>query len=315
MLRHAIFAAAIAATPVLADPSYITFTVPGSTDTSVLDINASGEVLGNYTTAKRSFGFVRHADGSIETLVRRGVFLAINDRGDVLGSRSYAGGFLHRAGGVAKKISVPGVSTYVSALNNAGAVAGYTQDSTDNTQGFVYEAKRHYTFFDLPRYGLVTAISSSGTIAGAYQTSPGYALFLRATDGTLKSFTHPGSEPFRNLSAMNDSGVMTGNLGTVDGSELYRDAFVLSPEGTFEQFKVGGHTAIARDINAGGAVTGYYTASHSTHGFVRAARGAVTKFDCPDAAETYAETINDSGVIAGRCRIQDGSTVGFIRVP
>jgi hypothetical protein len=290
MLRQAVAIAAVmlAAAPAAADPTFITFKMPGSENTYVSDINAAGEVIGDYTTSDAGAGFVRHTDGAMESFApHRGSPTAMNDRGDIVGRLGYRG-FLRRADGTYKKISRPDVSTYVAGVTNDGMVAGYTSDSQFHTQGFMFNGSRRYEFFDLPDFSSVHAINNSGMVAGYTITMSGNYLFLRDTDGTLKTFTHWGSKPFKDLAAMNDAGVMTGNLGSTEGSELYRDPFVLFPDGTLKLFKVHGHDIIARDINAGGVVAGYYTSNHLTHGFARAADGTITSFDCPNATFTRA---------------------------
>lgn len=315
MLRHAIAVALLAAAPALADPTTIIFKVSDSQDTYVTDINAAGEVIGNYYV-NGAYGYVRHTDGSLESLApHRGNVVGMNDRGDVVGNLNFRG-FLRTADGTFRKIKRPDVSIYLAGVNNDGAVAGHTSDRDSHTQGFMFTASRRYEFFDLPDFSSVRAVNNSGMIAGTVITISGEYVFLREADGTLKTFTHWGSKPFKDVAAMNDAGVMTGNLGSVNGSELYREPFVLTPDGILKLFGVRpGHETIARDINASGVVVGYYTLDHLTHGFARAADGTITSFDCPGATGTRAEAINDSGVIAGTCWDAANGTSGFIRIP
>src|SRR5215472_8988454 len=67
--------------------------------------------------------------------------------------------------------------------------------------------------------------------------------------------------------------------------------------------------------NPAGAITGYYAdASNLNHGFLRAPDGTLTTIDVPGARQTFPESINPSGAIAGFWGF-GGVLHGFLRAP
>jgi hypothetical protein len=66
-------------------------------------------------------------------------------------------------------------------------------------------------------------------------------------------------------------------------------------------------------INASGTVTGYWTGSSGTHGFVRATDGTVTGFDPPNSERTTPYAINASGTVTGTFQDTGGTFHGFVR--
>jgi hypothetical protein len=62
-------------------------------------------------------------------------------------------------------------------------------------------------------------------------------------------------------------------------------------------------------------ITGYFEDGKHNHGFVGSLKSGFTSFDTPNATETYALSINDSGVIAGYYWGKDNNVHGFIRTP
>jgi len=83
---------------------------------------------------------------------------------------------------------------------------------------------------------------------------------------------------------------------------------------TFQTFDAGTSSyTFPFGINNDGQVSGYYTDSSGTHGFVRSADGSqITKFDYSGANETYGQTLNDSGEVAGYY-VGNNGTHGFVR--
>lgn len=111
---------------------------------------------------------------------------------------------------------------------------------------------------------LAVGINAAGTVVGTYFTYlhnvPLYHGYIRSADGTFTSFNVPGE-----------------NLAP-------------PPQGSYL-----GTVPIA--INDQGVITGYYWDGAKTHGFVRAANGAITKFNPTMNLEPLG--INAGGVIIG----------------
>src|SRR5437870_3076923 len=83
---------------------------------------------------------------------------------------------------------------------------------------------------------------------------------------------------------------------------------------SFITFQVSGNNTYASAINAGGAVTGSYVdASSISHGYVRAADGAITTFDPQGSQGTFPASINRKGAVTG---LYIGPNYhGFLRKP
>jgi hypothetical protein len=125
-----------------------------------------------------------------------------------------------------------------------------------------------------------SSINTTGAVTGYYNDKGGVGHgFVRAADGTITTFDAP-------------------DVGQVKNPNL--------TEGTFPA-----------SINDDGTVTGYYTNSRGSHGFVRAADGAITTFS--PAVSLTPVAINDRGVITGTAAklVQRGNpavTYGFVRL-
>ena len=80
-------------------------------------------------------------------------------------------------------------------------------------------------------------------------------------------------------------------------------AFVRDASGNFTNFDpADGSVAVYPiSINSSGQIEGYYSTSGSraSHSFLRDTSGTVTLFDMTGAVDTYASSLNDSGVIVG----------------
>ncbi len=119
------------------DGNFINIHVPGAFSTSASGINNSGEVVGNYSDATGSHGFI-YADGNFITIINvPGASYAsacgINDSGEVVGSyfdATGSHGFVDN-GGNFSTIDVPGAS-YMSAcgINDSEEIVGGYSDAT-----------------------------------------------------------------------------------------------------------------------------------------------------------------------------------------
>jgi hypothetical protein len=205
--------------------------------------------------------------------------LSINTAGTITGS-SGSNGFVGTAGGTITTFDVSGaVATVADSINSAGVIAGHWGDANAVNHGFVRAADGTITTFDAAGAGKVSgqgtvpkSINADGVIAGIYHVAHG---FVRSADGTITEFS-------------------------------------VSSAGN----------ATPASINTDGVITGYYSdASGVYHGFVRSASGTIMSFDAPGAGTTgdlaikegtFAESINDDGVITGYYVDSCGGYHGFV---
>ncbi len=198
-----------------------------------------------------------------------------------------------------------GTSTYASAINAAGVVAGsYCGD--DACDGFVRAADGTITAFEGPTLTTVpTSINRKGSIAGSYfdDSGDGHG-FLRKPDGKLIRFDPSGSTNTV-VYTINDGGVITGYYNT--------HGFIRAADGTITTFDPSGSVGtVPTAINAKGDIAGYYWVSGSNaHGFLRMADGTITSFDVDGAQYTQAFGINEKDAIVG----SGAGTIGFARTP
>ncbi|MEO8661470.1 MAG: hypothetical protein ABI693_23575 [Bryobacteraceae bacterium] len=241
--------------------TFVTFDVPGATNTSVYDIDDEGTVTGTYHDAS----LVPH-------------------------------GFVRTRGGKLTTFSVPGsASTFPSCLNSS-AVAGTFTDPTGATHGFLFSAGQWTRFYLPGAPSPVLFINGAGTITGTYTSLGGFVRgFLRDATGAIFHFDPPGSV-FTQPTGINSSGTVVGFYYDVD----YNRGFSRSADGTFTVIDVPGAVkTYVMGLNDIGAMTGYYLdAANGSHGFLRSPTGALTTFDVPFFGGVPLG-INNSGTIFG----------------
>jgi hypothetical protein len=241
-----------------------------SSNTQATCINAHGTVTGNYFDSTASHGFVRAGDGTTATFDVEGSTFpkAINARGAVAGYyyNGSSHGFLRVADGTITTFDPAGsVSTNAWAINAGRAITGDYGDSGGHVHGFVRAADGTITTFD-PSGSLETvplAINRAGAITGYYvDTNDAFHGFLRAADGTISTVDPPGSV-FTEAVGISTRGAIVGWYS--DGRKGH--GFVLSTKGKFASFEPGPQTETT--AISGKNVTGIYTDSGDTFGFVR----------------------------------------------
>jgi hypothetical protein len=174
-----------------------------------------------------------------------------------------------------------------------------------------------------------TAITATGATAGYYATTApvsGYGKdfygFIRDAAGTITTFSTPAYSPNSSSTVvwgMNSSGVIVGE-SYIQG--LSSKGYIRATNGTFTLINPAGFgNTSARAINDSGQATGTVlpsSAPYHSHGFLYSA-GAVTIFDVPNPSktittvDTYAETIDSSGNIAGAFADSTGAYHIFLR--
>ncbi len=279
-----------------AGPTYTTIDYPGSPTTLAVDINDSGQIVGEYVYGT--------------TLGQRGGFLL-----------SY---------GVFTPIAYPGATfTRALGINRYGDIVGdHQKEGNNNGSGnqFGYLLKNGvFSNLQFPNSELTIAcgINSTGDVVGWYNDNQGtHGFVLRA--GVYTSIDFPGAAAFTQAWKINDSGEVVGRYtGANDGKYhifiLSNGIFTTVPDvpGSSETavLEVGGLNS------AGDIVTQYCTGKQcglgsvgDVHGFLLSG-GVYTTFDFPNAGLTMALGINCYDVIVGGYQDSSGAYHGYLRTP
>ena len=185
-----------------------TFMFPGSTTTSVHDMNATGTIVGEFnvgTTPQRAF--MVHA-GSFHEITIPGhpnvpaVALGVNDNGAVVGqfnSNNTPFGFLLQNGKLTI-LSFPGAQggTAPRSINNQGVIVGtYLLSSEDHSHGFMWK-NGVFSNLNPPDSGGSSEpmkISNAGDIVGSYiSTADGLEHGFSFDNGKFTTIDAPSSE-------------------------------------------------------------------------------------------------------------------------
>jgi len=214
--------------------------------------------------------------------------------------------------------------TWVFGINDGGTIVGEFSESVDNVvmHGFERAYDGTITTFDPggSTNTMASAINDSGSIVGNFDDTNGGHGFLRSTDGTFTTIDVPNATGGTAPVCINASGTIGGYYGDAQGEH----GFVRTSDGTITAFDPSGSVEIfVTGINSDGTIVGSFTenASNATwHGFLRTSDGTITTFDANKSRttlDTYAESINDKGLIAGDyyCfgHCGPGSPRGFVR--
>ena len=117
---------------------------------------------------------------------------------------------------------------------------------------------------------------------------------------TITSFDVPGGTNTQPI-AISPAGAVTGSYAVPNTTRVR--GFVRDLAGKIVTFDVAGANTYPASINLWGQITGIYTTNTygvpPFHGFVRQPNGAIITFDAPNAWDTEATSINDSGEILG----------------
>lgn len=269
----------------------ITIDVPGASRTLALDINQRGEIVGRFTSAGQSHGFLRDAKGNLTTLDYPGssfsVASSINDRGDILGWYSLPTdpttrhGFVRR-NGVFTSFDPP-ASTFTNPLgiNDRGEITGRYCTLDDclapglgSFHGFLL---RHgvFTIIDVPGGNETNAFkpNENGAVVGGFGENGSELLFVRR-HGRFAKIALPNGKPIsQDNGGMNAWGEIVGTY--CDGAP----PCLIGPTDNHGFLLVGrqlrtidldGATATALTaINAQGDIVGGYTdANGVAHAFL-----------------------------------------------
>ena len=272
-------------------PVFTSIDISGAAGTFALDITAHGVVVGRFSKAGKTHGFLRSATGELSIIDYPGadftVASAINRDGDIVGMYAWPGALNRRHGfilrdGVFTTFDPPGSNwTNVLGINDHGLIAGRycTLDVCRKTglgdfHGFKME-DGEITTIDVPGAKETNGWKSNtrGEIVGSFVDAAGTGhLFLRR-DEDLTTFDLPGALP-----------ITQENGG----------------------------------INAAGDIVGLYCEFSpceigpvKTHGFVLR-NGDLATIDYPGAAATGVFAINARGDLAGGYYDSSGHNHGFL---
>jgi len=219
---------------------------------------------------------------------------------------------LSSAGQAAQYISldVPGATdTFPQAVNKYGVITGSYCAGTCG--GFVRTPDGTVTTFSAGGGSTAAlAINSDGTVTGEYgDIAENVAGFVRAPDGQITTFTIGARQTVGQ--AINVHGSVAGYTrdanGVYHGLLRKKGSKTITFDGPGADFGT-----LATAINHDGLVTGYYSVSNVTHGFLRDVTGSLTTFDASNATSTTPKSINGHGDIAGYASV-NGADVGFVR--
>ena len=253
---------------------------------------------------------------------------------------------------------IPGAhSIRPNSMNGKGQVAGWYDDTQTGTwHAFLLQPGGAVTTFDVPdaKDTVSRGISPDGVVVGWYDGPwPQTGGFIRATDGTLTTFT---AGPSTLALGTNAKGWIVGEYNR--NHQRPYQPFLRDPSGAIKEFWVPGATegvgtmvvnrsrTIAGNVLVpAGGYQGFFRASHGPaalfgdhHGytdvagindagtvagsfqdqhsvaFVRTSDGAITTFVGPNGAtDAYAYAINNSGTIAGTFADSSGVGHGYLR--
>lgn len=206
--------------------------------------------------------------------------------------------------------------TFAVAINSAGVIAGYYEDSAKHGHAFIRAPDGTVTVFD-PKgsyYTSAAAINDAGSITGYFSDGNcGHHgclahAYIRAADSIITPFAaHYSLEP---------TGITKG--GIVVGSTVFYNKKVGILEG-FERFAGGvvvrfalGEGIVPYGVNDRRVTTGI-DLNNGQHGFIRSANGTVMDFDPAGSGETTSVSINNSGSVTGRYFDNKNVLHGFVR--
>jgi probable HAF family extracellular repeat protein len=164
--------------------------VPGATSSEAVDINASGQIVGNFKDAAGADrGFLY--SGGVYTVINRPGYAnggtrlgGINDAGTIVGSSNDAGNpqsFIYRSGSFTN-FTANGLYTVAADINNSDQIVGWVGVSGQR-RGFFYQAGQS-VILDLASPGSSTyayTINNNGLIGGAIEGGAGVGFLATMT--------------------------------------------------------------------------------------------------------------------------------------
>ena len=257
---------------------FTTIDVPGAVVTSASGINARGDIVGNFTDATGTHGFLLR-DGEFTTIDFPASVASdargISPDGDIVGTYRLAGqtgqihGYVRTKDGAFVAVNSAGhINTIAQRILADGTILGCRHDNT------------------------------MGSMNGIMVSREGYS------ETEAFASMHNGATPDRRHIVGLYTNMVAGNRG--EGYRIDDGVFtaLLVPNSTF---------TAAWDINPAGQIVGVYRNATGPHGFVLTDEGYVP-IDFPGATVTRAFGINARGDVVGNY-IAAGKTHGYLARP
>jgi len=279
--------------PLAVGYTYRAINAPGATATAAYAINNSGIIVG-YTTGPKCSEITDYPPCGFIDVKGKFTYVACE-----LENGSYFFDISNRAKSIQ---TAPGqvVGTY----SYYGGVGGFIWEGNESCEPVG------------PASSVVEAwgINDSGTIVGFYQDSAGNYQGFEDKKGTFTTISCTGWNDTRVL-GINDAGVMVGDVSQTTGTP--RQGVLISKSGKcgtpFNYPNASSTTAYG--INKSGQISGSYTDSNGSHGFVKT-RSHFVPLNYPKATGTVAIHLNDAGQVAGFfALVQNGPLSGFVATP
>jgi hypothetical protein len=303
--------------------TYISFDVPGSTDTAPVAINDNGEIVGTSPVM-----FIRTNKGVIKRVPYKPQLTptSINSSGwivgEILGKNSIGGGFVRAPTGELTIFdSSNGGRTGIMGINDTLNCTGLILDGNGQFQdAFTWQncnGTKPYVKILIAgaTYIAPSAINSTGNVGGNYgiRKQGGWlGFFWNASTKKATRINAPGAaQTF--VAGMNDADTVVGNWWVVNSVQ---HGFSRSVRGVFTEFDPPGSifTAVS-GINTTGLIAGSYEdSSQVVHGFIyNPAKELFTVIDYPGAVWTVVRAINAGGHVTGSWQADiNGTMHGFV---
>ncbi len=214
---------------------YTFFNLNGSTSSRATGISSNGLVTGSFVSAGKSRGFLRAADGSITSFdvpASTNTYpLGINASGVVVGgfdnTNGQRRGFLRRADGTFVTYEQSGLSTEVTAINDAGLIAGRLFNGTISSGVRLNASLQATGNLTYP----ATGISGAGFLTGVFpQVDTARYGYITTTDNYTQQFPTPcGATATGSLTGfgINDNNEVVGFCtNTPDNAAAYSYSFL-----------------------------------------------------------------------------------------
>lgn len=200
-------------------------------------------------------------------------------------------------------------------VNNNGEVVGvYAFGGGQN--GLIWEGNESCFPLEGPSGGSLAeafGVNDGGNVVGIYTDSVGnFQGFYYV--GTTQAYTTIACPGWTNTRAygINNAGIIVGDVGNSPSGPFSGMAYI-SGKCTIFNYP-GASSTTPRGINNKNQVSGIFTGSSGTFGFVRTG-STYTEIDYPTSASTLAHQINDKGQIAGTYTDANSVGHGFVAIP
>jgi uncharacterized membrane protein len=200
--------------------------------------------------------------------------------------------------------------TFANGINNAGVIAGYSDDGVTLAHGYKFAAGK-LTQYDAPGAVRITenyAINSLGAVSGAYYDGANLLGYVQS--GSTFTPLAPGG-PRSVAWGMNDTGKV---VGSYEPGGLLDRGFLWNGSSFTDLMVPGSLSTQARDIDSSGRIVGWSVdAARFQHGF-ELVGGHYTAFDVPGSASygTRVFGTNDHGWLVGAYGDASSARNGFV---